>query len=558
MENQSLPESDPFSFTMDSDTPSVRKTVILTGNWLAESIFYLVHSTWDIKGIVILRALLFVCVLFFTFLTIKKQEVSDLTALLFTFGVFYTAPSYSGERPQLFTFLAFSIVYYLLEDHRRENSKKVFFIPPLVMVLANTHPGYIICILLVTIYLVGEGTGLFFKKGMEKSSFHRLSIAWGLTIILSLVNPNGWTVLASIFAIHGDYTKGIVEFMPTVSLYLRKVTPVNYAYLAFLFLSLLCLRYLRQIGITRLLLLAVFTAMSFIAIRYLLFYMCLSAPILARIMRNLKDEQVLKKFPLRLQPWGGVIHIAACIIGVIFLFHEIPAFARSDFRAETFHHVPKGAADFLDEVDIRGNMFNEYGFGGYLIWRLYPGRKVFIDGRMLDESIYLDYQVVAYAVESTVVSWEDIIERNHISHIVMPPLLHHGNIYPIVETLFEREEWVLIYMDHLSLIFVRNDPWNASLIKKYTIDKQEGLHTIVIQASARALKNPVNPYFLITLGKIFFKTGRFDDAEKAFLMARERDPENPEIQEWLEKLKDKRTHGMKGSFRKKQRMVRLW
>lgn len=535
IDNSSLPQNDPFSFT-SSDTPSKRKTAILQGNWLSEVIFYKVYSRWDLKGIIILRALLLVCFLFFIFLNIKKQHASDLTALILTGGVFLTAKTFGGERPQLFTFLVFSMVFYLLENFRIKRSKKVYLIPALVMALSNMHPGYIICILLITIYLAGEGGRSLLRKDDNESLFYRLIVIWGLTMIFSLLNPTGVTMLAGIFSIHGDYTKGIVEFMPPFSLYLKKVTPLNYSYLVFLLFSLSGLRYLRKIGIVQLLLLAVFTFMSFVALRYQIFYMCAVAPVLAKIIVSIKEEKAVAKLFAWLKPREGFLNTAACIIGILLVFQQIPAFARDDYRAETFHSVPKGAADFLEKVKIKGNMFNEYGFGGYLVWRLSPAKKVFIDGRLLEENIYLDYQIVAYAVESPEVSWEDMIDKYNVSYIIMPPLLHHGSIYPIVEKLFASKEWSLIYMDHLSLIFLRDTPDNSSLINKFAIDKSKGLQTIVIQASAKALKNPANPYFFITLGKVFIQMGKLNDAEKAFLMASQRDPENQELKSWIQKL----------------------
>lgn len=541
-DNSSLPQNDPFSFT-SNDTPSMRKTVILKGNWLAEVIFYKVYSRWDLKGIIILRALLLVCFLFFIFLNIKKQHASDLTALILTAVVFLTAKNFGGERPQLFTFLVFSIVFYLLEDLRINRSKKAYLIPVLVMALSNMHPGFIICIMLTTLYLAGEGARSLLRKDGKESIFYRLLIIWCLTILFSLLNPTGITMLTGVFAVHGDYTKNIVEFMSPFSLYLKKVTPLNYSYLGFLIFSLSGLWYLRKIGIVQLLLLAVFTFMSFVALRYQIFYMCACAPVLARIIVSIKDEKALTKLSAWLKPREGFLNTAACIIGILLVFQQIPAFARDDYRAETFYSVPKGAADFLEKVKIKGNMFNEYGFGGYLVWRLSPAKKVFIDGRLLEENIYMDYQVVAYAADSSEVSWEDMIEKYNISYIIMPPLRHHGSIYPIVEKLFSRDEWSLIYMDHLSLIFLRDTPDNSYLINKFTIDKNKGLQTIVIQASAKALKNPANPYFFITLGKVFFQMGKLNDSEKAFLMAYDRDPENPEIKEWLQRLREYKRSG---------------
>ena len=42
---------------------------------------------------------------------------------------------------------------------------------------------------------------------------------------------------------------------------------------------------------------------------------------------------------------------------------------------------PKEAVVFLKENDVCGRLFNDYGWGGYLIWKL-PSEKLFIDGRM--------------------------------------------------------------------------------------------------------------------------------------------------------------------------------
>ena len=70
--------------------------------------------------------------------------------------------------------------------------------------------------------------------------------------------------------------------------------------------------------------------------------------------------------------------------------------------------------------------------------------------------------------------------------------------------------------------------------------KAEALNTIIVQASARAMKDRTNPYYLITLGKIFYKMGKLSDAEKALEMAYQRDPGNPVIIEWLKKVREKK------------------
>jgi hypothetical protein len=288
------------------------------------------------------------------------------------------------------------------------------------------------------------------------------------------------------------------------------------------------------------LVLIVFTLMSFVAIRYVIFYMCVAAPILASMAIKVKEQGILRRPVETLKKSEGILSLITLIAGAALVFHEMPSLARYEFKADTSFAAPKDAADFLVDKKINGNMFNEYGSGGYLIWRLYPDKKVFIDGRTLEPDVYEEYILIASAGIEKNRSWEDIVTKYNITYIVTPPLLPEGEIYPVVEKILTMDEWVLIYSDHLTLIFLRDSPENMSIIKNYSKAKTEGFNTIIFQASAGAMKNKANPYYLITLGKAFFETGRTNDAEKAFLLASRRDPGNPTVVEWLQKVRESR------------------
>jgi len=538
VENKSLPEEDPFSYT-SHEAPSTRKALILKGYWLSEIIFYGVYSLWDLTGIIVLRSLLMLLFLSVIFLTIKKQGSSDLLALLFTVGVYLFSWNSLGERPQLFTFLAFSVILYLLEDFRLNGSKKMFLIPAIVLLLSNMHPGYIVCILLVSLYLAGEGISSALKRESGKRPLKALLLVWCLSIVAALGNPNGPRAFIEVFSL-GEHAQEIVAHMPTFSFYARKLQPLDYSYLLFLLLSLIGIRYYNKLGLVQLLVLAAFTLLGFIAIRYVIFYMCVAAPVLAAIITCIREEKPVKSILGAVKVREGFSYLATFTVGAGLLLQAVPRFATYEFKADTSFSTQEGAANFLRDLRVNGNMFNEYGSGGYLIWRLYPEKKVFIDGRSLEFDVLEEYRTIASASVSPGRSWEDMLERYKITYVTMPPLLPQGEIYPLVEKLLEREDWVLIYHDHLSLIFLKDSPENSDIIKGLTKDKAEGLNTIIMQASVRAMKNRTNPYYLVTLGKVFLKMGKLDDAQKAFEMAYQRDPGNPEITEWLRNLQERR------------------
>jgi hypothetical protein len=69
------------------------------------------------------------------------------------------------------------------------------------------------------------------------------------------------------------------------------------------------------------------------------------------------------------------VAFAGIALWLLFLIPRIPA---DSVRRET---LPVGVADFIVANDLRGPIFNLYNEGGYLIWRLWPKERVFVDGR---------------------------------------------------------------------------------------------------------------------------------------------------------------------------------
>src|SRR6185312_11619544 len=65
------------------------------------------------------------------------------------------------------------------------------------------------------------------------------------------------------------------------------------------------------------------------------------------------------------------------------------------FRAAEWKY-PWGAAKFLEDHHIQSRMLNSYVHGGFLIWRLWPQEKVFIDGRALSDNVFKDFRNIIY------------------------------------------------------------------------------------------------------------------------------------------------------------------
>lgn len=130
-------------------------------------------------------------------------------------------------------------------------------------------------------------------------------------------------------------------------------------------------------------------------------------------------------------------------------------------------------------------MLNSYAFGGYLIWNLYPERKIFIDGRN-EVFLPLLQEIVAVRTDSRL--WKRFLEKYKIEYALLnywdeleqlttfDASNHRIVTYaPFTSTHFPRARWALVYWDDTGMIYVKRDGINGGLAnQEYTSVFPEG------------------------------------------------------------------------------------
>ena len=133
---------------------------------------------------------------------------------------------------------------------------------------------------------------------------------------------------------------------------------------------------------------------------------------------------------------------------------------------------PDAACQFVIENNIQGPLFNSYGFGGYLEWRLGPNRPVFMDGRYPFMK-FMEEQRSFFkgAVEDTVDRWREYFQRYKINFAITnyPAYIPEGPFAELspLNMMFPRSDWALVYWDDAALVFLFRNKINAALIAKF-------------------------------------------------------------------------------------------
>jgi hypothetical protein len=546
----SLPEQDPFCFTSsleENKNPFPEwENFILKQYWLSQIIFYFIYDSFGTAGIIILRTLLLLLTLVIIFWRLQRWSVNIPLSFIFLFVVFATSLMFTGERPVLFTIFFCVLTFFLIEDFRDRKSKCIFLLVPLMLLWSNMHGGFIIGVMVISLFMLGEGINILLKKSVfKKPEIFTLYSALVLATGVSLINPTGWDAFYITVNIPFKFKtihENIQEYYSLYHYFISKVYPLPYPYvfLALMFPIIVLLRN-RNIELSHIMLLSFLLVPSLLARRFIIYYVVTAAMILGKEIDIILNNLFRKKLPqASTKKIMIMLTLTVSLSVILYSFRYIYDYDKPTFDVAKTSYVPVDAVTFLEKNKISGNMFNDYGYGGYLSWRLYPTHKTFIDTRSLNISVKMEYGWIIDTLEPGDINaenssvsqkplWELLLNHYNVTHVILSVVGHFSQINPIILALTESKNWTPVYTDQMSAIFIKNIPQNSDLIKEKQIPEEEIYNTIIFQSAKNALQNEVNPRSLVSLGDIFHKMKRFKDALAAYRYALDRMPGNTVI-----------------------------
>lgn len=214
---------------------------LLVQQWLSDIIYYLSYKLLGRVGIYILVFTLNALIIYFLYklcMVISNKKVfssvissSIIDILLMTYFV--------TPRPQMFTFLIFIILLYILEKYLKEESKVIWFIPLLSILLVNLHASMWPCLFILMLPYLVEFSYNYLKK-KDRKIFKILQVMV-ISIIVGFLNPYGLGAMTYSLTSYGVDTinRMVMEMSPFT---LKGVlAPTNYVILGLFFGLLTCM-----------------------------------------------------------------------------------------------------------------------------------------------------------------------------------------------------------------------------------------------------------------------------------------------------------------------------
>ncbi|MCC6863175.1 MAG: hypothetical protein IT158_31655 [Bryobacterales bacterium] len=456
--NRAVPQTDIFSYTRPGEP-------WFAWEWLWDVLFAFLHQQGGMAAVVLVSLLLLsvTSVLLFR-LTLRKCGDS-LLAIVFTFVAIAGSSIHWLARPHLFTLFFILVFYYLLERADEGRTRLLYWLPPIAALWTNLHGGFFVGVLLAGTYAAGH---LIASAVEHESDARRAALLRSVPFLLaaagsflaSFVNPYGYQLHVHIYGYLTEsyHLRNIVEFLS-----LSFQHPLARFFELMLVLGAVAAFWrLWHKQFTNALILLGFAHMALFSARNIPIFLLLAAPEVALVVRqaltHLQQASVaawlraaVRTFSEISQEFGALdrhwrLHLLSlAAVALLFLVSYAPA-PPAAFRAQ---YDPKGypekALAFLRESGLERRIFTNDEWGDFLIYRLYPDTKVFIDGRsdFYGEKFgqkYLDTLNVKY-------DWESNLARYRVDTILLPCDA------PLSGALKESSRWRVLYDDKTAIVF---------------------------------------------------------------------------------------------------------
>ena len=334
-----------------------------------------------------------------------------------------------------------------------------------MLIWANLHGAFIAGFVTWLVYGIGIGWDALSSRldpgGANPAKFLRYYLlGGGLAFLASLMNPSGIGLWKNSLAYIGNryLVNHTMEYLPA-----DFHDPRTWSILIFIGLWLVVMGLKKnKMEAGSLFTAAAWLLMGLYSLRNIPLFALSATPLLAQGLEEIFiDHPVRLTFLDRLQQLDArLVQMDARTRGPLWLILAVliaTAGLQAGVRLDASHLgnrfdpqvFPVAAVDWLETHPQKGEMFNYFTWGGYLLYRGWPDERVFIDGQtdFYGEDLTRQYGQVIDLEKG----WESVIDRYQVGWAILPVSEPAG--YALRQEL----GWELIYKDGTAVILRKKD-----------------------------------------------------------------------------------------------------
>lgn len=451
VQSHQVPVTNLFSYT-NPNFPFINT------HWLFEVFVYFWSITLGLQSLLILKVIIFLFSVWLIFKIIPKgnEQVpsSGSRVLLLPIGFIFlhVLRERLELRPEIFSFLFTASTYYILEKYLKKATRLIYLLPLIQLLWINTHIYFFVGLILQAIFFLHIGYQ-HIRLHLEGGKLKILAIIFILSVLISLINPNGLAGLLYPLNVTTNYGYTIVENQTMFLLENIGFRDPNFLFvklsIGIIALSLLTLAIKRKFELKNILLSLSSLGLALLNVRSFPYLVFLSLP------------AVLQNFGLAKR---NFVTVFLFLVFSFMLLLESYFYLNGDYYKynESINQVGlrlaesgSGAMNFVLANNLPNPVFNNFDIGSYIIYRGYPKYPVFVDGRpeaypkefFINTYIPAQYDYNKFKELDKLMSFRTII----FSHTDQTPWAK-----AFLQNVVKDEIWKLVYIDDFMIVLVKD------------------------------------------------------------------------------------------------------
>ena len=465
LKERAVPHHDPFSHTMTGSE-------WFAWEWLTDVGMAEVHAWRGLGGIVASAFLILLISYVVLYRMMVWRGAGPFVACSMTLFCALACVVHWLARPHLVSIALIALWYGMVEGFRRNRTRWIWAAPLLIALWANLHGAFFITFPILGVYAVGEWLEFASRGRWWDDEVRRVLTTYGAVTALS-----GMASIATPyhFKLYGHLWRYLTDSKLLASI--QEFGSPNFHHTDGKLIEILLLlgavaagNAIRQKRFVETGLLVLWGHLTLQSERHVTLAAVMLTPIIAEQLTRLLDEVgdkiahaelLLSKLFRRVRSWyremmtiqrqmnDSVIYAAAAVFVVAAMSSGWGDKILSPQFDKKRH--PVEAVDFIQQSPPSGPMYSSDQFGGYLIYRLYPKIKVFVDGR---SDFYRQGRVLQDADELATVGpeWQKLLDQYRIQWMVLE------RDEPLALIAQMSGQWTSIYEDKTAQILTRKNP----------------------------------------------------------------------------------------------------
>jgi hypothetical protein len=475
LQSHSVTRTDPFSVTMNGRP-------WYAWEWLYDVTIAGVHHWLGLNGVVFFTAVIIAATFALTLrLCLRRGADLPVSAVLLALSL-GASMIHLFARPHVLSWLLTVLWFQMLDSSESRGSgsgRPLWWLPLLMLLWVNVHGGFVMGFVLLGLYLA-SGTIRHFRcrqQEMRQKIARRLRELGAVTaasLAASLLNPYGYRLHLHVYQYLSSrwLMNHIDEFL---SPDFHGVG--QQCFVLILLVTIVGLAVGRKPPLVQVSVLLFAAYSGLYASRSLpvssLLITLVMAPLLTQVIAEGRTNPGLssslravsaqwERFGSRMRRMelnfrGHLWPIIAVMLSLLVCAHrgDLGSHAWIDAHFDP-HHLPVQAAEAIAERGIREPVFSLDSWGGYLIYRLYPQTRVFVDDRhdLYGEAILKNY---LKAVRVTP-DWDGFLNDERVNWVLVPAGSSLANMLELTS------QWNVVYRDGTAVLLQRKQVEASALL----------------------------------------------------------------------------------------------